>query len=100
MANGFSDCRGFRVYNSGSAPPTVSSFKITNQNGVALGLTVNECGAFPAILAVGKSCGIAAAANNQAYDCVAVVGPGKADMRGNFDVRNSSGLVLQNTPMR
>jgi len=60
----------------------------------------HECGNFPATLAGGKSCGIAIAANNQAFNCAAEVGPGKADMRGSFEMRNGSGLVLQNTPMR
>ena len=88
------------LFNSGETPVTISRFRITTRAEFAPALTVNECGNFPATLAGGKSCGIAIAANNQAFNCAAEVGPGKADMRGSFEMRNGSGLVLQNTPMR
>ena len=87
------------VYNSGNAGITITSFRITGQNGVSLALTINECGAFPAALGGGKSCGIASAANNQAFNCRAVVS-NKANARGVFEMRSSAGASIANVALQ
>ena len=87
------------IYNSGNAAVTVSSFRITGSNGVSLNLTTNECGAFPKELAAGTSCGIAAAANNQAFNCKANVS-NKANARGVFEMRNGAGASITNVALR
>ena len=88
------------VYNSGNAAIILNSFRITTQSGAAFALVANECGAFPAALAGGRSCGIAVVANNQAFNCRADVTPGKGPVRGVFEMRNASQVVLQNVEMR
>lgn len=86
------------VYNSGNADIEIRSFRITGQNGNSITLTANECGTFPATLQGGKSCGIGGTANNQPFNCKAVVS-NKANARGVFEMRNSSGLSLANVPL-
>ena len=87
------------IYNSGNAGINISSFRITGQNGVSLPNTTNECGAFSATLEGGKSCGIASAANNQAFNCKANVS-NKANARGVFEMRNGAGASITNVALR
>ena len=87
------------VYNSGNTAITIRQFRITSQSGAVFPLSSNECGAFPAVLPGFRSCGIAVAANNQAFNCRADVSS-KANARGVFEMRNSAGVSLTNVQLR
>jgi hypothetical protein len=89
-------------FNAGDGFVTLGNARITGLNGSAIPLTVNECGAvFPAVLPNGHSCGIAGkVSNNTIYSCQASVMPSKRDVRGVLEMRDSSGVTLQNIVLR
>jgi hypothetical protein len=86
------------VYNSGNSHLTLTGFRITTPDGIALFPARNECGA---TLPPGRSCGIAADVGNiTSYNCRVVVSPSKESARGVFEMRNSRGTSLINVELR
>jgi len=94
-------------------PPTpdlsVTLFRteITDQNGYALQLVIDEChpGSGPRslgiVLAAGKACGIAADIdNNSTYSCRAFVSPSATNVRGILEVRDKDQSTLKNVELR
>jgi hypothetical protein len=86
------------LYNAGGSTVTVTSNSIVQQ-GVATPLVLNfdNCGT----LAAGATCVIQAPiVNNLAHSCRMVVTPSGSDVRGNFDVRTTAGVILNNSELR
>lgn len=86
------------LYNAGSGPVTITSNAIIREPNISLPLFLDTCG----VLAPGSSCSIAAGIlNNFGHSCRMVISPSGADVRGNFEVRESGlGRVLNNLQLR
>jgi hypothetical protein len=85
-------------FNAGNANVSLGNPRITNLNGTAIPLTVNECGG---TLRLVSSCGIAAPVSNSTiYSCKASVTPSKRDVRGILEMRDANGATLQNIELR
>ena len=86
------------VFNAGPGPVSITSNLIIREPNVSLVLSFDSCG----VLAAGASCGIAAPiVNNLAHSCRMIVSPSGADVRGSFELRESSlGRVLNNLELR
>ena len=86
------------VFNAGPGPVSITSNLIIREPNVSLVLQFDSCG----VLAAGASCAIAAPiANNAAHSCRMIVSPSGADVRGSFELRESSlGRVLNSLELR
>ena len=86
------------LYNAGTGPVTVTTNSIIRRGTLTpLTLTYDDC----STLAAGATCFIEAnIENGSAHSCRMVVSPSGADVRGSFEIRNSSAQVLSNTELR
>jgi hypothetical protein len=85
-------------FNAGNASVTLGNPRITNVNGAAIPLTINQCGSTLAPLV---SCGIATSVSNSTiYSCKVSVTPSKTDVRGILEMRGDNGVTLQNIELR
>ena len=85
-------------FNAGTTAVTLANPKITDLNGSAISLTVNEC---TSTLGVFKSCGIAGSVSNSTiYSCKVTVTPSKQNVRGILEMRTSGQVTLQNVELR
>ena len=85
------------VFNAGPGPVSITSNLIIREPNVSLVLSFDTCG----VLAAGASCGTAVPiVNNLAHSCRMIVSPSGADVRGSFELRDSSGRVLNNLELR
>jgi hypothetical protein len=82
------------VFNTGSTTAAFSLVGILGENGVGLPLTRNSCSPF---LHAAESCSFAATiSSNSAYSCQIVLanGTSKTDLRGSFDIRDGSSILI------
>ena len=85
------------LFNAGTGPVSVTSNLIIREPNVSLVLTFDSCG----VLAAGASCAIAVPiVFNLGHSCRMIVSPSGADVRGSFELRDSSGRVLNNLELR
>jgi hypothetical protein len=86
------------LYNAGGATVGVTTNSIVRQgSAVPLVNASDDCGN----LAPGATCGISAnLVNNLAHSCRMVVTPSGANVRGNFEVRDAEGRVLNDIELR
>jgi hypothetical protein len=86
-------------FNAGNSSVTLGNPRITNVNGTAITLTINQCTS--GSLAPLRTCGIAAPVSNSTiYDCTVSVTPSKKDVRGVLEMRDGNGVTLQNVQLR
>ena len=86
------------VINTGSTTVAFSSKTIRGQNGNALSLIGDTCGSG---LASQASCYVAADINSsQAFSCELTTGSKDTALRGEFELRDTNGSILNSTPLR
>lgn len=86
-------------FNAGTSAVTITNPRITGINGSSATLTVNQCSGHA--LGVFTTCGIAAnVSNSTVYACKASVTPSKRDVRGILEMRDATGVTIQNIELR
>lgn len=81
----------------------LKGYKITDPNGTALTLAVDECSnIFGGLLNGGWTCGIAAdVSNNLPYNCLSKISvANKPNVRGTFELRDASQNVVVSQPLQ
>ena len=87
------------IYNSGTAAVTLTGPTIYNPDGFSATSTIDTCHATPK-LGPGRICQVVVDVINRPYSCRAVVAPQKDAVRGMLEVRDASGVPLQNVQLR
>ena len=83
--------------NSGDVTLQLTNVSIIASNGNTFGLSANTCSSG---LASRHSCSATGTVNGLPFSCIAFVSPSKANMRGNMEMRDADGAVLQTTGIR
>ncbi|MEJ8854433.1 hypothetical protein WKW79_07630 [Variovorax robiniae] len=86
------------VFNAGSGPVDITSKAIVNE---VTGNAYPAAGSCTNSLASGRTCALTAAVQaNGANTCKFVLSPSGADVRGQMEVRNSTGTILNSIGLR
>lgn len=89
------------LFNAGAGAVSIVSKSIFREPNVAVLLGVVSTVGCGTSLAPGNSCAIiATVVSNAAHSCRFIVSPSGADVRGNFELRDGTGKILNNVELR